>query len=103
MFVFVFDVFVPHAEVDFWDGTNTKIFLVLNLRDEGKGRKRKEGRKKKEGKKKEKREKKKKKNLFIFFSFFPLTSNLPWLCCSVVCHVMYLGFVVLVFVLFTED
>ena len=40
---------------------------------------------------------------FLIFFLFPLTSNLPWLCCSVVCHVMYLGFVVLVFVLFTED
>ena len=77
----MFDVFVPHAEVDFCDGTTTKMFLVLTLRDEGKGKKRKEGRKKRgEGK----------KPLF----FFPLTSNLPWLCCSVVSHVMYLGFVV---------
>ena len=62
---------------------------------------RKEGRRKrKEGikgnKKGEKREKKRKKK---FFFLFPLTSNLPWLCCSVVCHVMYLGFVVLVFIL----
>ena len=92
MFVSVFDVFVPHAEVDFWDGTNTKIFLVLNLRDEGKGRKRKEGRKKKEGKKKEKRKKKEKQqNFFFFFFFFFLSldqqSALALLFCSLSCHV----------------
>ena len=73
-------------------------------KEEGRGRRgikgNKKGGKRKKGKK---GEKKKKKNFFFFFiSFFflfPLTSNLPWLCCSVVCHVMYLGFVVLVFVL----
>ena len=71
-------------------------------RKEGR-RKRKEGNKgkQKRGKKGEKekwnKEEKEKKKLFFFL--FPLTSNLPWLCCSVVCHVMYLGFVVLVFVL----
>ena len=70
-------------------------------RKEGR-RKRKEGNKgkTKKGEKKEKKKKEKKKISFFLFSFlFPLTGNLPWLCCSVVCHVMYLGFVVLVFVL----
>ena len=92
MFVSVFDVFVPHAEVDFWDGTNTKIFLVLNLRDEGKGRKRKEGRKKKEGKKKKKREKKKNNKIFFFFFFFlslDQQSALALLFCSLSCHVSW--------------
>ena len=62
-----------------------------------KRKKRKEGRKEKG----EKNGKKKRKTI-PFFSL-SLTSNLPWLCCSVVCYVMHLGFVVLVFVLFTED
>ena len=66
-------------------------------RKEGR-RKRKEGIKGKQ--KRGKKEKKKRKKKFFSSSFlFPLTSNLPWFCCSVVCHVMYLGFVVLVFVL----
>ena len=63
-------------------------------RKEGRGRRGIKGKQKREKKKKkEEREKK------TFFFLFPLTSNLPWLCCSVVCHVPYLGFVVLVFVL----
>ena len=81
---------------------STKIFLVLNLRDGGKGRKRKEGRKergkeKRKGKKGREREKNKKREKEkrkgkgkkgererqrrkkIPFFLFPLTSNLPWL------------------------
>ena len=76
---------------------------MMKDRKEGR-RKRKEGNKgkqkrgkKEEGEKRKKGQKKEEKKIFFFL--FPLTSNLPWLCCSVVCHVMYLGFVVLVFVL----
>ena len=65
-------------------------------RKEGR-RKRKEGNKGKKKKKKGRKKREKEKKNFFFL--FPLTSNLPWLCCSVVCHVTYLGFVVLVFVL----